>query len=83
MVSQFCEVTSFCLYFCRCVFVGEENTQNGGSAQEILHFEGVNVRVVRWFVIVRHKIDNVRLCPDENDFEEGIVKAGRLKSGPK
>ena len=56
------------------VFVGEDDSQDRGAAEQILDAEGVLVRVVGGFVLVEHEVDNVGLGADEDELEDGIVE---------
>jgi len=60
--------------FCNLVFVGEENSENGAAAEEVLDFEGVDIGIVGGFVVVEHEVDGVGLETEEEELEDGVVE---------
>ncbi len=61
-------------YFCDFVFVGKEDCDDGGAAEEVFDFEGVDVGVLGWFVVVEHEVEGVGLGGEEEKFEDGVVE---------
>lgn len=59
------------------VLVGEQNSQHGGAAQQVLDAEGVLVRVVRGLVVVQHQVDDVGLRAGEEDLERRVPERVR------
>lgn len=57
------------------VLVRDENAENSGAGQEILHAKGVDVGIVRGLVCVGHEVDNVALGANECNLEEQVVPA--------
>ena len=64
------------------VLVGEEDGHDGGEGEEVLHLEGVVVRVVRGLVVVEHEVDDVDGRADEEDLEGCVVEGGGQVEGP-
>jgi len=54
------------------VAVGEEDREDGAAAEQVLDLEGVDVGVVRGFVVVEHEEDDVGLGGEEKDLEGGV-----------
>ena len=48
------------------VFLREEEREDGGAAEEVEDFEGVEVRVVGGLVVVEHQVDGVGGGEDED-----------------
>jgi hypothetical protein len=72
----------FTTYLGERVLVREQDRQHRARANQVLHLEGVEVRVVRGLVVVEHEVDGVGRGADEDDFEDGVVeRAGRVE-GP-
>lgn len=59
------------------VLVGEQDSQHGGAAQQVLDAEGVLVRVVRGLVVVEHQVDDVGLRAGEEDLEGRVPERVR------
>ena len=55
------------------VAIGEEDGEDSGAAEEVLDFEGVDVGVVGWLVVVEHEVDGVGLGGEEEELEGGVV----------
>lgn len=66
----------------RSIFVGQSNSQNQRSTQQVLHFERVEVRVIGGLVVVEHQIDDVGGRCNENDLEDGVVEHSAVEGGP-
>jgi hypothetical protein len=66
---------------CR-VFVGEKDRQYGACAQQVLHFEGIEVRIVGRLEVVEHEVYGVRRCTDEHNLEYGVVERMGVVEGP-
>ena len=71
-----------CTHLCEVVFVREENGQDRAGSDEVLHLEGIEVRVLGGFVVVEHEVDGVRGGADEDDLEDGVVERLGLVEGP-
>lgn len=57
------------------VIVGEGDGEDGGTAKEVLHSEGIDVDIVGGLVGVGHEVDDVALGADEEDLEDEVVDA--------
>lgn len=65
------------------VVVGEGDGEDGGTAKEVLHSEGIDVDIVGGLVGVGHEVDDVALGADEEDLEDEVVDAvGRKEICP-
>ena len=67
--------------FCDFVFVGEEDGDDGGAAEEVFDFEGVDVGVLGRFVVIEHEVEGVGLGGEEEELENGVVE-GSGGEGP-
>lgn len=56
------------------ILVGKKQAEDGRTAEEVLDFEGVDVRVVGGFVVVEHEVEGVGLGGEEEDLEGGVPK---------
>lgn len=56
------------------VAVREKDAERGGAGEEVLDFEGIEGRVVGGVVFIDHKVDDVRLRGEEEEFEGGVPK---------
>ena len=74
-------ISRWVVYLCDFVFVGEEDGEDGGAAEKVFDFEGVDVGVVGWFVVVEHEVEGVGLRGEEEQFEDGVVEGAGGK-GP-
>ena len=59
-------------HFRRDVLVREQDSEDGGAAEEVFDFESVLVGVVGGLVVVEHQPDDVGLGGDEDDLEGGV-----------
>lgn len=66
--------------FRRGVFVGEDGGEDRGAAEQVAHFEGVEVGVVGGLVVVQHQVQGVGAGGDEDDFQDGVPC--RIGEGP-
>lgn len=57
------------------VIVGKGDGEDGGTAKEVLHSEGIDVDIVGGLVGVGHEIDDIALGADEEDLEDEVVDA--------
>lgn len=62
--------------------VRKQDRQHGARAQQVLHFERVEVRVVGRAVVVEHEVDGVGGCAKKDDLENGEVELGELVERP-
>lgn len=69
-------------YLGEAIFVRKDDCQNSARSQQVLHFERVEIRVMGGFVVVKHQVDGVCGCTDENDLEDGVIKWFGLVKGP-
>lgn len=57
--------------------VGEDDGQDGGSGEQVLDLEGIDVGIVGGLVCVCHEVDDVALGADEHDLEDKVVERVR------
>jgi hypothetical protein len=69
-------------YLGECIFVRKQYRQYRARTQQVLHLECVQIGVVGRFEVVKHKVDSIRRCADENNFEDGVVERFGLVEGP-
>jgi hypothetical protein len=75
-------LTSPRTHLCEVVLVREEDRQQRTGANEVLHLERIEVRVVGGLVVVEHEVHRVRGRADEDDFKDGVVERLWLVEGP-
>lgn len=59
------------------VGVWEDDGEDGGTGEEVLHLEGIDVGIVGRLVCVCHEVHNVSLGTDEHDLEDEVVEGVR------
>ncbi len=64
----------------RGVLVWEEYGQDCRAGEQVLDTERVEVGIMRWLVCGRHEVDCVARGEQEEDLENGIVRA--VQKGP-
>jgi hypothetical protein len=56
------------------VIGGEDQSEESAEPEKVLHFECIDVGVVRRLIVVQHEVDDIRRGADEQDLEGGIVQ---------
>lgn len=56
------------------VLVGEKQSENSSTGEQVLDLEGIDVGIVGRLVGVGHEVDDVSLGADEHDLEEQVVE---------
>lgn len=59
-----------------CVGGWEEEGKDGTAAEEVLCSEGVELGIMRGFVVVEHQVEDVALGCYKDDFEGGVPGGG-------
>ena len=62
------------------VVVWEEHGEDQRASEQVLYAEGVEVRVVGWFVDSGHQVNGVAGGGEEEELEDGVV--GAVGEGP-
>lgn len=52
----------------------EHQTQNGAKAKKVLYFEGVDVRVVRRLIVMKHEVDDIRGRSDKQNLKSCVIE---------
>lgn len=61
--------------FADSILLGEQDGENGGSTEEVVDLEGIDVGIGGGLVSVGHEVDDVALGANEHDLEEEVVEA--------
>ena len=62
------------------ILVWEQDGENSTSTEKILYFEGIDIRIMGWLIVVDHQIDGVCRGREEEQFEGRVPR--RVRKGP-
>jgi hypothetical protein len=68
------------VYLWDAIVVREKESQQSTEPEEILHFKGISVGVMRWLIVVEHEVDDISWRADEQDFKSRIIE--RVRESP-